>query len=300
MPKRSSLLLVNKRPGITSFASLYPVKHTIDSKVGHAGTLDKFAEGLMIVLTGAFTRLNPLFSSMDKTYEADIRFGIETSTLDPEGETVYEAPVPGLSAIQKNLETEFTGIILQTPPSYSAIHVDGVRAYKLAREGKNVMMTGRPITIHDTTILSWDPPILKLRVHCSKGTYIRSLARDLGRACGSCASLTALKRTSIGPYTLDEAVDPQDNQAMVAMSLNSIGLLHRLDGLADIVVSNEALKGLTHGNLPPVESLGISTVSPNDGFALLQNQEGQLLAVVTLGLDHLPQRIVALPCAEGI
>ncbi|MDD2407165.1 MAG: tRNA pseudouridine(55) synthase TruB, partial [Sphaerochaetaceae bacterium] len=130
--------MLNKPPGVTSFASLYPVKRTLGKKVGHAGTLDKFAQGLMIVLTGAFTRLNPLFSSMDKRYVATIQFGLETSTLDPEGEIICEKAPCDLPAIEQALKTSFIGTIMQKPPAYSALHIDGKRADTLARRGRYV------------------------------------------------------------------------------------------------------------------------------------------------------------------
>ena len=129
---------------------------------------------------------------MDKSYIATIRFGIETSTLDPEGVIVDSKPIPALESIDLALKEHFTGTILQAPPQYSAVHVDGVRAYKLARGGTAVEMQERPVVIHATEILDWQPPLLKIRVTCSKGTYIRSFARDLGHAVGSCASLALL------------------------------------------------------------------------------------------------------------
>ena len=300
MAKRSSILLVCKPPGITSFASLYPVKRKIDKKVGHAGTLDKFAQGLMIVLTGSFTKLNPMFSEMDKSYIATIHFGVETSTLDPEGEVVDTRVVPDIESIKRALEAHFTGTIMQAPPQYSAVHIEGVRAHKLARKGTVVEMTPRPVVIHGTEILEWQPPMLKIKVTCSKGTYIRSFARDLGHAAGSCAFLSLLERTSIGPFLSSEAVDPENSLALLDMAAQTHNHLKRVPGFADIILSEDALEGLKHGNLPRCQSILESTAGAGDRFASLLDAQGNLLAVVTLNENLFPQKVLALPCAEEV
>jgi len=300
MTKRSSILLVCKPPGITSFASLYPVKRKIDKKVGHAGTLDKFAQGLMIVLTGSFTKLNPMFSNMDKSYIATIHFGVETSTLDPEGEVVDTQNIPDLESIKRALEENFTGAIMQAPPQYSAVHIEGVRAHKLARKGTTVEMIPRPVVIHATEILEWQPPLLKIKVVCSKGTYIRSFARDLGHAAGSCASLSLLERTSIGPFSSNEAVDPENSLALLDMAAHTHSYLKRVPGFADIVLSEDSFEGLRHGNLPRSQSILESTAVDGDRFASLLDAQANLLAVVTLNENLFPQKILALSCAEEV
>jgi tRNA pseudouridine55 synthase len=201
------IIFLNKKPGVTSFQALGRIKKVLNTrKVGHTGTLDKFAEGLLILLTGKLTRMNALITGLDKEYEALIRFGRETDTLDPEGETVAVADPPTLKTIESALN-QFKGDISQIPPRYSAIHIDGKRAHELARSGKDVEMPSRKITIHDLEILGFEDNDLKLRVHCSKGTYIRSLARDIGIACGSRAYVQELVRTAVGPFSLDTAVD---------------------------------------------------------------------------------------------
>lgn len=298
MATRSALLLVNKPPGITSFASLYPVKRQIDRKAGHAGTLDKFAQGLMIVLTGSFTRLNPLFSSMDKTYDATICFGTETSTLDPEGEIINTRPVPGLPVIEQMLKQHFDGEIMQAPPQYSAIHIAGVRAYKLARSGTTIEMPQRPVTIKEYEILDWQPPFLTIHIECSKGTYIRSFARDLGLATESCAYLTRLERTSIGPYKIEDSVDSINTEMLLRMVDKRHEFLHRLPGFCEIVVAEHALKGLSHGNMPKDASLKHSTAKFGDHYASLLSEQGTLLAVVSLTETLKPLRIISLVCTE--
>lgn len=292
-------MLLYKPPGITSFSSLSPVKRTLGKKVGHAGTLDKFAEGLMIVLTGSFTKLNPLLSNMDKRYIATIEFGNETSTLDPEGEVVASAPVPSLDTIESVVAKQFVGTIDQTPPTYSAVHVDGKRAYRLAREGKDVDIPSRSITIFSASILSWESPRLVLSVHCSKGTYIRSLARDIAIACGSRAHLVALERTMIGPFSLEDAVDPMDTAALLAHADSSRERLLKIGNMGQLIVTAAASLRLTYGNLPPKNSIMVSNVLETDRYAAVSDEAGNLLAVVGLDTQGYPNKVMALPCMES-
>ena len=201
---RAEIRLMDKKEGITSFSSLSSVKREAKgSKVGHAGTLDKFASGLMIVLIGQATRLNPVFSSMGKSYIAEITFGMETDTLDPEGTVIRTAPVPAEEEIRRVLPS-FCGRQKQVPPMYSAIHVDGRRAYREARSGREVEMPEREISIESIELLSFDGTRAVISASVSKGTYIRALARDIGERAGSAAYVSALRRTSIGPYTLSD------------------------------------------------------------------------------------------------
>lgn len=200
-----SLLLMDKKEGVTSFSSLYPVKKEHKGeKVGHAGTLDKFASGLMVVFIGTATRLNPVFSSFGKKYRGRLEFGTETDTLDPEGNIVKESSyIPTLEEIEKTLPT-FIGKQLQTPPLYSALHVDGKRAYQMARKGLDVEMEPREIEISTLDIVSYEDGILEFDTKVSKGTYIRSLARDMAYRLNTCGHLVSLRRLEVGPYTLED------------------------------------------------------------------------------------------------
>ena len=209
----SELLLMDKEEGITSFSSLSSIKRSHKGmKVGHAGTLDKFASGLMIVLVGKATRLNPVFSSMGKSYIAEVTFGRETDTLDPEGEVVRRSDPPTEEALRSVLPS-FLGHQSQIPPVYSAIHVGGKRAYQEARSGREVEMTPRDITIDSIELLSYDGEKAVISASVSKGTYIRSLARDIGERAGSCAFVSRLRRTSIGPFTLSDI--PLDTKSLL-------------------------------------------------------------------------------------
>ena len=209
----SELLLMDKEEGITTFSSLSSIKRSHKGmKVGHAGTLDKFASGLMIVLVGKATRLNPVFSSMGKSYIAEVTFGRETDTLDPEGEVVRRSDPPSEEAIRSVLPS-FLGRQSQIPPVYSAIHVGGKRAYQEARSGREVEMAPREITIDSIELLSYDGEKAVISASVSKGTYIRSLARDIGERAGSCAFVSRLRRTSIGPFTLSDI--PLDTKSLL-------------------------------------------------------------------------------------
>jgi tRNA pseudouridine55 synthase len=203
-------ILLNKPPGRTSFEALRDVKRVFaPAKVGHTGTLDKFADGLLLVLVGRAVKLASWFSQSDKKYEGTISFGIETDTLDPEGVPVATAPPPDPARLEAALSA-FRGEIIQTPPAYSAIHVKGRRASALARQGKHVEMPGRTVRVYALELRSYDPPVAVVSVHCSKGTYIRSLARDIALAAGSRAHLASLTRTAVGRFLLSEASVPPD------------------------------------------------------------------------------------------
>ncbi len=178
MGNKLSLILTDKKEGETSFRSLSSVKREFrGEKVGHAGTLDTFASGLMIVLVGSATKLNPVFSSYDKTYLATIQFGKETDTLDPEGNVIRETPFPERENLKSVLE-RFIGRSKQVPPVYSAIHVDGKRAYREARKGNDVIIPEREINVSSLDLIDYDEKngMAVIRTRVSKGTYIRALA----------------------------------------------------------------------------------------------------------------------------
>ena len=212
----SGILPYAKKSGLTSFSSLGCIKKALHTKkVGHTGTLDSFAEGLLVVLTGSLTRLVPFFTFFDKTYEAVISFGEETDTLDPSGSVIRSAPLPDTADFEKSLSA-FCGNIMQSPPAYSAIHVNGKRASELAREGRLESLPERPVTVFKSEILEMrltsENKVRYARVlfQVSKGTYIRSLARDIALNCNSAAHLIGLKRTKVGCFSLEDAAFFED------------------------------------------------------------------------------------------
>lgn len=277
-------LLLRKRPGLTSFDALGVVKRALGtSRVGHTGTLDKFAEGLLVVLVGRMTRLVPWFTASDKEYVATVAFGTETDTLDPEGAIVAEAAPPDEPSFLAALPA-FRGPIMQTPPLYSSVHIAGKRAHELARAGIDAVPQARPVVIHELEVLGFDGANAELRIACSKGTYIRSLARDIALACGSRAHLTALKRTRVGSFLLDDATDPFESQPP------AIGREPPLwDDAAQELVRSAlrpvdaaalALAGIAVAEVSPAASRGIAFGKPVDPSWLGGSSSERTLALV--------------------
>jgi tRNA pseudouridine55 synthase len=256
--------LLNKSPGLTSFDSLNAVKKALGTrKVGHTGTLDKFASGLLVVLAGWALKLSPYFDRCDKRYEGVIKFGVETDTLDPEGALVGEGEVPRREQLEQAL-TLFRGDIMQAPPAYSAIHIEGKRAYQLARSGAEVKMEKRPVTIHALELRSYDPPLARVYVHCSKGTYIRSLARDIALAAGSRAHLTSLERQRVAGFDVAGAVradSPDLAAALRPITPETFGALSVPWTNVDEAAAKSMRQGKPldrlMGDVPVSESLGV-------------------------------------------
>lgn len=242
----SGLVLLNKPSGITSFRVLNTLKKKLNSgRVGHTGTLDKFAEGLMLVLTGKMTRLTPFFTNMDKEYIAIYKFGEETNTLDPEGTITATASIPAINLIEENIDT-FIGSIMQQPPDFSAIHINGRRAYKIAVSGQKPVIPKRPVTVYDYKITEWNSPYLTVNVKCSKGTYIRSLARDLGTACGSRAYVTSLKRSKVGSWNVEDSVSPDFFDPELNI-ISGLQLFNLIPGMGIAIVNDTQAEKILNG-----------------------------------------------------
>jgi tRNA pseudouridine55 synthase len=202
------IILLDKPPGLTSFQSLGEVKRRLATRrVGHAGTLDKFAEGLLVVLAGRMTRLCAYATTLDKEYVAVITFGRGTDTLDPEGAVTGKGRIPDRDQIEAVMPA-FRGTFQQLPPAYSAVHIGGRRAYEAARSGEEVVLAPRVVTIEKLELLDYTPPEATLRVSCSKGTYIRALARDMAERLGTFAHVSRLCRTRIGGFLQKDAKRP--------------------------------------------------------------------------------------------
>lgn len=207
----AGILLVDKPAGMTSHDVVAIVRReTGEGRVGHAGTLDPMATGLLVILIGPYTRLEPYLSAARKSYQARIVFGAETDTDDAEGAVIREAAVPaaiGDAHYARTMLAAAVGPTLQAPPAYSAIKVAGRVAHKAARAGQALELAPRPIEVYSAVLTSVYPgtPSWDVAYTVSKGTYIRALARDLGRACGTAAHLGALRRTASGPLALADA-----------------------------------------------------------------------------------------------
>lgn len=208
-PTVHGLVLLDKPAGMTSHDAVFRLrKHFGEKRIGHAGTLDPDATGLLVIGVGNATRLIRFMGDMDKTYSCDIVFGSETDTLDDSGTVTrtHDMSAPTLECIKNVIEEQFTGNILQVPPMVSALKVDGVRLHQLAREGIEVEREARPITVYSFDVEpTSDPMVVRATVRCGGGTYIRSLGADLGTALGGGAHIRTLRRHSSGPYSLAEA-----------------------------------------------------------------------------------------------
>ncbi len=209
------MVLVDKPAGITSFGVVARIRRQLSqqigkkAKVGHTGTLDPFATGLMIIVTGKECRNAGNYSKLDKEYEATFTLGVTSSTGDPEGDlTPVSIEQPTQEALEAALK-QFTGEITQRPPIYSAIKINGRRAYDLARKGEVVEMPLRQVTIFSLELLAYTYPEVRIRVHVSSGTYIRTLAEDLGNVLGTGAYCSQLRRTKVGEWDVANATAVQ-------------------------------------------------------------------------------------------
>ena len=202
------ILLVDKPLTWTSFDVVNMVRARFNvPKVGHCGTLDPAATGLLVLVLGRFTRLAEHFSGENKSYDAVVRLGAETPSMDTETEIIAEKDFSGVT--MESLESvlqKFRGDIMQVPPMVSAVKVGGKKLYELARQGVEIQREPRPITIHKLNVNSFEPPLVDISVDCSKGTYIRSLASDIGKELGCGAMLNSLRRTASGKFSIADAV----------------------------------------------------------------------------------------------
>jgi len=207
---KSGVLIIDKPEGITSHGVVQRVKKALGArKCGHAGTLDPFATGVLVVMINDATRLAPYLTELDKRYRAVVKLGAETDTLDRTGKIHQECPVPHLTIDHIKKATEkFVGIQQQTPPAFSAKRVGGVRLYKLARRGKSRQTQPKQVHIYSIDVLEWlnEGNLLTMEVHCSKGTYVRVIARDLAKSLGTCGHLYRLTRMACGQFDLGRSI----------------------------------------------------------------------------------------------
>jgi len=209
----AGLLLIDKPAGITSHDVVDIARRAYGERsIGHLGTLDPFATGLLVLLLGRSTRLATFIDNEPKVYEATIRFGEETDTGDPTGDVIRTAPPPSSEAVLAAIPS-LTGDILQVPPEFSAKKVLGAPAYRAARAGASVVLAPNPVRVHEWTVESLTDTELKVAISCGGGTYIRALGRDLGRACGSAAHLVSLRRTRSGEFDVRDAATIDDLRA---------------------------------------------------------------------------------------
>ena len=290
------VLPVAKRTGCTSHDVVVLLRSLFGiQKIGHAGTLDPFATGLLICCVGRATKLSNYLMDLDKTYEGDLRLGFRTNTGDRTGTTVAEAPVPEADPVRfEKLAETFVGEFLQTPPMVSALKHKGQRLYELARKGVEVERTPRRIHVHEFRILGVSSPLVHFRVRCGRGTYVRTLVEDFCRGLGTEGTVDTLSRTEVGPFHVESAVDQErisagDLEAALARAVPMGEALaqHRRVTLTDLWV-----RRVRQGNSPPWSSLdveGADPPAPGD-VVRMHGPEGTLVAIA---------RVRAVPGAGG-
>ncbi|WP_298445821.1 tRNA pseudouridine(55) synthase TruB [Ferrimicrobium sp.] len=286
---------LDKPVGITSQRALTIAKRQLGvRKAGHSGTLDPLASGLLVIAVGSWSRLLAFVLGADKVYHAVIRLGLRTDTLDITGAVEGFQPVPssiGVDEVRAGLE-RFRGSIDQIPPAFSALKINGVRAYTLARAGQEVVLSQRAVTIHAIELLhlTRSGPFLDaaIRVHCSSGTYIRSLARDLGETLGMGATLFALRRESIGSVTLESAKDPANVEPEDRLPLSMV-----FPGAAYYTIDGEMLAKARNGHAldcPPTLGASKEMLVLADG---VEPEHQRLVGVYAVQDDKLvPLRVV--------
>lgn len=298
-PRRpvTGILLLDKPLGISSNAALQRVKFLYQAdKAGHTGSLDPLATGVLPICLGEATKLSGVLLESDKSYCADVQFGVRTSTGDAEGEVVETGPLPDDAALERARST-MVGAVRQVPPMYSALKHEGQRLYELARQGIEIEREAREVFIHELRIDAYDQGRARLQVRCSKGTYIRTLVEDLARAAGSCASLTGLRRTAVVPFdasptvtleTLEAAVQDGGLAALDALLMApATGLAHWPQWTVDSTVAAHLAQGRTVR----------ASETHRPGRLAVLNASGGLLGLAEVGEDGsvMPRRWLQAP-----
>jgi tRNA pseudouridine55 synthase len=277
------ILNINKAVGMTSHDVVAKVRRLLKQKrVGHTGTLDPLASGVLPICVGQATRVAEYLSESGKAYLAEIVFGAVTDTCDAEGTIIRTADASQLTLAQIEAALpHFLGEQMQVPPRYSAIKLKGQPAYRLARAGEEVALEPRPVTIYHLAIQTWQPPRLTLAVECSKGTYIRSLAYDLGERLGCGAYLAALTRTRSGPFTLSESIT-LEQLARAVENDNLAAYLHPIDSaiqhLPALYLDAATTVSVLHGNAFRLPASNSELPTPDQPIRVYA-PDGQLLAI---------------------
>ena len=287
------VLNVNKPSGISSYDVIRRIKPILQSPIpiGHAGTLDPLASGVLLVLLGEATKVSRFLLDLPKEYVAGVLFGRQTDTDDITGMTLAESPATGLAAgsVRAALD-RFAGEIEQIPPAFSALKQNGQPLYRLARKGMEVHPRSRKVTVHKLELPDWKPPTATVRCRVSAGTYVRALARDLGTALDTVATLATLVRTKVGQFTIEDA-SVSDTLDPTSLADRLVPIDVALTGMSRISVSPVQAQHLCQGKV--VSGFGGSAVSGVDGFALAQTDDRSFLAiVVSNGTELRTKRII--------
>jgi len=294
---KSGVILIDKVSGLTSHDVVSRIRKAMGiRRVGHCGTLDPLATGLLLICVGRYTRLSPWLTSADKEYLSTFEFGSQSDTDDADGNITKLDDNSGIEEeLLKDTLDDFQGTIMQVPPIYSAIRVGGQRSYKNARKGKDVTLKPRSVVIDKMDLVSYSYPEATFKIKCSKGTYVRAIARDLGQACGSAGYVRKLRRTKVGSIDIKNAITVEDLQEKcdggdVESCFTNISDI--LVDLPHVHIENKSsiLKRFLNGN--PIECHS----SRNQGDHAVFDECGQLLGIGRLSLDKLhPKMIMAIP-----
>ena len=285
------ILLIDKQEGETSHGVVEKVRSAFRQgkryKVGHAGTLDPFATGLLVVLLGQGTKLSRFIMAGEKEYLATLELGVETDTLDPTGRVTAVCDVPEVS-LGRIRETvgRYVGTIRQTPPAYSAVKHQGLRAYTLARKGLPVNLKERTVTVHSISIVSVDLPDIVMKIRCAGGTYIRSLAADLARDLGLVGRLKTLRRLKSGAFNVAEAISSGDilSESIVSTLEKMMPLRNALPEMDEIEVNATLAEKVRQGYQPSWDELSqviddqerfMKLISDNNLLAIVKKDDGE-------------------------
>lgn len=279
----SGVLVVDKPVGLTSHDVVQIIRRgTGIRRAGHTGTLDPRASGVLVVLVGPAVRLSEYVSASDKRYQATIRLGSSTDTYDSEGSITNSAAVGEISEEEfDEILQQFVGEMEQVPPPYSAVKVKGRKAYEMAREGEEVDLEPRMINVYSLEVLEWAPPEAVIDVYCSSGTYVRSLAHDLGKSLGTGAHLVGLRRTKSGRFTLRDAVPLRRLQEAFDAGNWYQYLIPAAEALADwpmVELDADQVELVRHGHRVPAEG-------EVKGWARGVSQQGDLVALMLADED---------------
>jgi tRNA pseudouridine55 synthase len=257
MPDLSGVVVVNKPSGPTSFDVVRRLKGLFKVKrVGHTGTLDPTATGVLPICVGEATKVAGFIADGEKEYEATVRFGQITDTQDAAGRVLETRPIEGVTEDRvREALLSFVGLIEQTPPMYSARKIEGKRLYELARAGEEVEREPRTVNVDEARMTFFQPPDCGIFVRCSKGTYLRTLAHDLGARLGSGAHLRELRRTRVGPFGIEESVGLDELMAAAKQGKDELArylkpLDRALDGLAELRLDAQLTRRVAHGHTP--------------------------------------------------
>lgn len=273
----SGVLVVDKPIGLTSHDVVQVIRRgTNIQRAGHTGTLDPRASGVLVILIGPAVRLSEYVSASDKRYQAIIRLGATTDTYDEDGQVTASAPIEITEAQFETALKKFIGEIEQVPPPYSAVKVDGKKAYDLARKGEEVELPPRIINVYNLELLEWAPPEAVIDVYCSSGTYVRSLANDLGNELGCGAHLVGLRRTKSGRFTLRDAVPLRKLRDAFEAGNWYQYLIPAAEALSDwpaVELDPQELETIKHGNK-------IASKPGSKGWVRGISQQGELVALL--------------------